>query len=66
MPARVDRQRQGRGADQAQLTFAMARHVAVDLALVFHVPPLEVGSERFPREAGGTCCASSWKRPGFR
>jgi hypothetical protein len=35
---------------QAQLTFAMARHVAVDLALVFHIPPRTDGSDRFPPE----------------
>lgn len=31
---------------QAQLTFAMARHAAVDLVLVFHVPPDTDGSGR--------------------
>lgn len=31
---------------QAQLTFAMARHAAVDLAMVFHTPPL---TEEKPR-----------------
>jgi hypothetical protein len=36
---------------QAQLTFAMARHVAVDLALVFHVPPQPNASDRFPPDA---------------
>jgi Ion channel len=36
---------------QAQLTFAMARHVTVDLALVFHVPPRTDGGDRFPAEA---------------
>jgi hypothetical protein len=31
---------------QAQLSFAMARHAAVDLALVFHVPPLPLDENR--------------------
>jgi hypothetical protein len=31
---------------QAQLTFAMARHAAVDLVLVFHVPPDNDGTGR--------------------
>jgi Ion channel len=35
---------------QAQLTFAMARHAAVDLALVFRTPPQEPDEERLPRE----------------
>ena len=39
---------------QAQLTFAMARHAAVDLALIFGVPPVppqadRLSSERFAR-----------------
>jgi hypothetical protein len=33
---------------QAQLTFAMARHAAVDLALVLKTPPLWPGTDRFP------------------
>jgi len=33
---------------QAQLTFAMARHAAVDLVLVFGVPPRPAQDERFP------------------
>src|SRR6266851_2527996 len=33
---------------QAQLTFAMARHVAVDLALVFQTPPLALDEDRLP------------------
>jgi hypothetical protein len=33
---------------QAQLTFAMARHVAVDLALVFKRPPLPPDPDRVP------------------
>lgn len=39
-----------RGADryQAQLTFAMARHVAVDLALAFATPPQAPDADRLP------------------
>lgn len=33
---------------QARLTFAMARHAAVDLALVFETPPPPATSERLP------------------
>ncbi len=36
---------------QALLTFAMARHVVVDLALVFHVPPQQADHERLPDDA---------------
>ena len=35
---------------QARLTFAMARHAAVDLALVFRTPPLPPDPERLPAE----------------
>jgi hypothetical protein len=35
---------------QAQLTFAMARHVVVDLAQVFHVPPIEPATDRLPED----------------
>jgi Ion channel len=35
---------------QAQLTFAMARHAAVDLALVLWVRPVEVPYDRLPAE----------------
>ena len=35
---------------QAQLTFAMARHAAVDLALVMWVPPTPVPYDRLPPE----------------
>jgi Ion channel len=40
------------GADpyQAQLTFAMARHTAVDLALVFQTPPRPPAADRLPPE----------------
>ncbi len=40
------------GADpyQAQLTFAMARHTAVDLALVFKTPPRPPQADRLPPE----------------
>jgi hypothetical protein len=33
---------------QARLTFAMARHAAVDLGLVFHQPPLPPAADRLP------------------
>ena len=36
----------GRCARQAEMTFAMARHTAVDLAQVFSTPPLERHDER--------------------
>jgi hypothetical protein len=35
---------------QARLTFAVARHAAVDLALVFHTPPRPPDPERLPAE----------------
>ncbi len=35
---------------QVQLTFAMARHAAVDLALVLKVPPLAPKPDRLPDE----------------
>jgi hypothetical protein len=35
---------------QAQLTFAMARHAAVDLALVFKQPPVTPAVDRLPAE----------------
>jgi hypothetical protein len=35
---------------QAQLTFAMARHAAVDLGLVFKVPPAATDPDRLPPE----------------
>jgi len=35
---------------QAQLTFAMARHTVVDLAQVYHVPPLEPAQNRMPED----------------
>jgi hypothetical protein len=52
---------------QARLTFAMARHAAVDLALVFQTPPLPPDRDRLPgpqlsrlreqlREAGLALC----------
>jgi hypothetical protein len=37
---------EGRCARQAEMTFAMARHTAVDLAQVFSTPPLERHDER--------------------
>ena len=35
---------------QAQLTFAMARHTVVDLAQVYHIPPVEIDLDRMPPE----------------
>jgi hypothetical protein len=40
----------GKHAYQAQLSFAMARHAAVDLALVFKTPPHSPASDRLPPE----------------
>jgi hypothetical protein len=41
----------GHDAFQAQLTFAMARHAAVDLALVFKTPPRTLDVDRLPTDA---------------
>lgn len=41
----------GKAIFQAQLTFAMARHAAVDLAMVIHTPPLPVEPDRLPPDA---------------
>lgn len=41
----------GKSLFQAQLTFAMARHAAVDLALVLHTPPSSVEPDRLPPDA---------------
>ena len=38
-------------AYQAQLTFAMARHAVVDLALVYQVPPRPADPARLPDAA---------------
>jgi hypothetical protein len=35
---------------QAQLTFAMARHVVVDLSQVFRIPPIEPAMDRLPED----------------
>jgi hypothetical protein len=35
---------------QAQMTFAMARHAAVDLGLIFRTPPLATDPDRLPAE----------------
>jgi hypothetical protein len=40
---------EGPCARQAQLTFAMARHAVVDLALIFHSAPLQMPRERLPQ-----------------
>src|SRR5207249_11698220 len=39
---------EGPDGHQARLTFAMARHAAVDLALVFQTAPLPPDSDRLP------------------
>jgi hypothetical protein len=39
---------EGASRRQAQLTFAIARHAVVDLALIFQQPPREPGKERLP------------------
>jgi hypothetical protein len=41
----------GKSIFQAQLTFAMSRHAAVDLALVLHSPPRPVQPDRLTPEA---------------
>lgn len=41
---------EGACARQARLTFAMARHAAVDLAQVFGTPPQAMGEDRLPPE----------------
>lgn len=41
---------EGESVRQAQLTFAMARHAIVDLALVLHTPPQDPQINRLPRE----------------
>jgi hypothetical protein len=46
----------GKPLFQAQLTFAMARHAAVDLALVFYTPPRPVEPERLPPDAWQRLC----------
>jgi hypothetical protein len=46
----------GKCVFQAQLTFAMARHAAVDLALVIHTPPLPVEPDRLPPDAWQRMC----------
>jgi len=43
---------------QAQLTFAMARHAAVDLALVLRTPPKPPEPDRLP----GELCATVWEQ----
>jgi hypothetical protein len=42
--------RDGPESYQARLTFAMARHAAVDLAMVFQSPPLPPRPDRLPEE----------------
>jgi hypothetical protein len=41
---------EGKSVRQAQLTFAMARHAVVDLALVLHTPPREHEADRLPAD----------------
>jgi Ion channel len=43
---------------QPQLTFAMARHAVVDLAQIYHVPPLEPDTERMPTDGLRTLTAA--------
>jgi hypothetical protein len=45
------------GRHQARLTFAMCRHAAVDIALVFHTPPLPPQPERMSPERLAKLCA---------
>jgi len=42
---------EGECSRQARLTFAMARHAIVDLALVLHTPPREPDADRLPPDA---------------
>ena len=49
---------------QARLTFAMARHVVVDLAQVFHVPPVEPDGRPPARRAPGRPCRDYLGRRG--
>jgi hypothetical protein len=42
---------EGECSRQARLTFAMARHAIVDLALVLHTPPREPDADRLPPAA---------------
>ena len=46
----------GKSLFQAQLTFAMARHAAVDLALVFDTQPHPVEPDRLPPDAWQRLC----------
>src|SRR5207249_212193 len=43
----------GSDGHQARLTFAMARHAAVDLGLVFRTPPVPPDPDRLPAERLG-------------
>jgi hypothetical protein len=43
---------------QARLTFALARHVLVDLAYLLNVPPLSNGPDRLPAEEWRRLCAT--------
>ena len=40
----------GAGRSQAWMTFAMSRHVIVDLSQVFHVPPIPPETDRLPHD----------------
>ena len=48
---------EGTDRRQARLTFAMARHAAVDLGLVFRRPPKKEGEDRLPQERIESLCA---------
>jgi hypothetical protein len=52
----------GKSLFQAQLTFAMARHAAVDLAMVFDTPPRPAEPDRLPPDAWQRLC--EMLRPG--
>jgi hypothetical protein len=41
---------------QAELTFAMARHAVVDLAIIFNITPRDPGIDRLPRETLNRLC----------
>ena len=48
--AELDRAGDDKLSYRAQLTFAIARHAAVDLSLVVKAPPKDAGDDRFPVE----------------
>jgi len=50
---------------QVQITFAMSRHAAVDLALIFKTPPSEPPEERLPNQCY-ECLLQSFAASGLR